>query len=61
MVNAKNIKIKRKSRKLDNKMRGLFKVKRLIGSYAYELALPYGAGKVHPVYYNSSLEPYYRN
>ena len=46
MVNAKNIKMKRKSKKLDHKMRGPFKVKRLIRSYAYELALPYGAGKV---------------
>ena len=36
MVNAKNIKTKRKSKKLDHKMRGPFKVKRLIGSYAYE-------------------------
>ena len=42
-------------------MRGPFKVKRLIGSYAYELALPYGAGKVHPVYHISLLEPYHRN
>ena len=61
MVNAKNIKPKRKSKKLDHKMRGPFKVKRLIGSYAYELALPYGAGKVHPVYHISLLEPYHRN
>ena len=61
MVNAKNIKTKRKSKKLDHKMRGRFKVKRLIGSYAYELALPYGAGKVHPVYHISLLEPYHRN
>ena len=61
MVHAKNIKTKRKSKKLDHKMRGPFKVKRLIGSYAYELALPYGAGKVHPVYHISLLEPYHRN
>ena len=61
MVNAKNIKTKRKSKKLDHKMRSPFKVKWLIGSYAYELALPYGAGKVHPVYHISLFEPYYRN
>ena len=61
MVNAKNIKTKRKSKKLDHKMSGPFKVKRLIGSYAYELALPYGAGKVHPVYHVSLSEPYHRN
>ena len=61
MVKAKNIKTKRKSRKLDHMMRGPFKVKQLIGSYAYELALPYGAGKVHHVYHISLLEPYHRN
>ena len=60
MVNARNIKTKRKSKKLDHKISDPFKVKRLIGSYAYELALPYGAGKVHPVYHISLLEPYYR-
>ena len=61
MVTAKNIKTKRKSKKLDHKMRGPFKVIWLIGSYAYELALPYGAGKVNPVYHISFLEPYHRN
>ena len=61
IVNAKNIKTKRKSKKLDHKMRGPFKAKSLIRSYAYELALPYGAGKVHPVYHISLLEPYHRN
>ena len=61
MVNAKNIKMKRKLKKPDHKMRGPFKVKWLIGSYAYELALPYGAGKVHPVCHISLLEPYHRN
>ena len=61
MVNAKDIKTKRKSKKLDHKMRGPFKVKRLIGSYAYELPLPYGGRKVHPVYHISLLEPYHRN
>ena len=61
MVNAKNIKTKRKSKKLNHKMRGPFKVKQLIECYAYVLALPYGAGKVHPVYYIYLLEPYHRN
>ena len=61
MVNAKNFKTKRKSKKLDHKIRGPFKVKRLIGSYTYELALPYGAGKVHPIYHIYLLEPYHRN
>ena len=61
LVNPKIIRTKRKSKKLDHKMSGPFKVKRLIGSYAYELALPYGAGKVHSVYHISLLEPYHRN
>ena len=61
MVNAKNIKTKRKCKKADHKMRGPFKVKRLIGSYAFELALPYGTGKVHPMYHLSLLEPYHQN
>ena len=61
LVNAKNIKTKRKSKKLDHNMRGPFKVKGLIGSYAYELALPYGAGNVHPFYHIYLLEPYHRN
>ena len=61
LVNAKNIKTKRKSKKLDHKMRSPFKVKRLIESYAYELALPYGAGKVHPFYHICLLEPCHRN
>ena len=61
MVNAQNIKTKRKPKKLDHKMRGPFKVQRLNGSYAYELALPYGAGKVQLVYHISLLEPYHRN
>ena len=61
LVNAINIKTKRKSVKLDHKMRGLFNVKRLIGSYAYKLALPYGAGKVYPVYHICLLDPYHRN
>ena len=37
------------------------KVNHLIGSYAYELASRYGAGKVHIVYYISLLEPYYKH
>ena len=61
MVNAKSIKMKRKSKKLGHRMRGRFKVTWVIGYYAYELALLYSAGKVHPVYHISLLEPYYRN
>ena len=61
MDNTRNIKTKRKSKKLDHRMKGQFKVKRLIRSNAYELALLYGVGKAHPVYYISFLELYNRN
>lgn len=61
MVNGKNIKTKRDSKKLDHKMRGPFKVKRLIGPYAYELDIAGGISKPHPVYHISMLEPYHND
>ena len=61
MINAKNIKTKRPTKKFDHKMRGKFRVKRLIGPYAYELELPTGAGGIHPVFHVSLLEPYHQN
>ena len=39
MVNGKNIKTIRPTKKLDHKMHGLFKVKCLVGPYAYELGI----------------------
>ena len=42
-------------------MRGKFKIKRLIGTHAYELELPPGVGKIHPVFHISLLEPYHAN
>ena len=38
-------------------MRGKFKIKRLIGSHAYELEFPPNVG-THPVFHVSMLEPY---
>lgn len=61
MVNAKNIKTKRPTKKLDYKLRGKFKIKRLIGTNAYELELPPSTGKIHPVFHISLLEPYHDN
>ena len=61
MVNAKNIKTRRPTKKFDHRMRGPFKIKRLIGTHAYELELPPSAGKIHPVFHVSLLEPYHRN
>ena len=48
ILNAKDFKTLRPSKKLDHKMRGKFKIKRLIGSHAYELEFPQNVGK-HPV------------
>ena len=59
MVNGRNIKTIRPTKKLDHKMRGPFKVKRLIGPYAYELEIPAFMGCPHPVYHISLLEPYH--
>ena len=61
IVNGKNIKTIRLSKKLDHKMRGPFKVKSLIGPYAYELDIPVFVGCPHPIYHISLLEPYHRN
>ena len=61
MVNAKNIKTKRPSKKLDYKLRGKFMIKCLVGINAYELELPPSAGNIHPVFHISLLEPYHEN
>ena len=61
MVNAKNIKTKRPSKKFDYKLRGKFRISRLIGINAYELELPPSTGKIHLVFHISLLEPYREN
>jgi len=61
MVNAKNIKTRRLTKKLDYKLRGKFRIKRLIGTNAYELELPPITGKIHSVFHISLLEPYHLN
>ena len=61
MVNAKNIKTKRPSKKLDYKLRGKFKIEKLCGTNAYRLKLPPLSGKIHPVFHDSLLEPYPQN
>ena len=57
MLNAKDFKTFRPSKKLDHKMPGKFKIERLIGSHPYELEFPLNVGK-HPVFHISMLEPY---
>jgi hypothetical protein len=61
MVNAKNIKTKRPTKKLDYKLRGKFQIEKLCGTYAYKLKLPPMSGKIHPVFHISLLEPYHSN
>ncbi|KAI0990799.1 hypothetical protein K3495_g17388, partial [Podosphaera aphanis] len=56
-VNAKNIKTKRPSKKLDFKNLGPFPVVKVVGSHSYKLALPQNLKSVHPVFHTSLLRP----
>ena len=57
MVNAKNIRTKRQSKKLSPKLQGPFKVLEKRGNRAYKLELS-PPWKIHPVFHVSLLEPY---
>ena len=59
IVNAKHIKTRHLTKKLDYKLRGKFRFKRLIGTNAYESELPPSTSKIHPVFYISLLECYH--
>jgi len=61
IVNAKNIKTKRLSKKLDYKLRGNFEIEELCSTNTYKLKLPPLSGKIHPVFHVSLLEPYRQN
>jgi len=58
MVNAKKIKSKRPSNKLDFKLMGKFEIEKLCGTNAYRLKLRPLSGKIHQVFHVSLLEPY---
>jgi len=61
MVNTKNIKTKRPSKKLDYKLTGKFEIEKLCGTNAYGLKLPPLSSKIHPVFHVSLWEPYPQN
>ena len=57
-LNAKNIRTRRPSRKLDYKQLGPFTITEAVGSGAYRLKLPPSLGALHPVFLVVLLEPY---
>jgi len=61
IVNAKNIKTRHPTKKLDYKLYGKFRIKTLIGTNAYELELPPSTSKIYPVFHISLLEHYHLN
>lgn len=62
MLDGRNIKTKRATKKMDHKQYGLFKILRPIGTHAFELDFSNHPGmKVHNVFHVSLLEPYRPN
>jgi len=61
MVNSKNYKTKSPTKTLNYKFWGKFQIEKLIGRCAYKLKLAPIAGKIHPVFHISLLEPYHSN
>jgi len=57
MLNGRNIKTRRPSRKLDHKNHGPFQVEKIVSPLAVRLTLP-GKWKIHNVFHVSLLEPY---
>jgi hypothetical protein len=59
LLSAKNIYTRRPYRKLNSKWFGPFEIKSRKGMQAYELILPLGMQRLHPMFYVSLLEPYH--
>jgi hypothetical protein len=57
MLNGKNIKTRRPSRKLDHKLYGPFEILELISQTAIRLRLP-KTWKIHPIFHVSLIEPF---
>ncbi|KAI0992022.1 hypothetical protein K3495_g16164, partial [Podosphaera aphanis] len=56
-INARNIKTKRPSKKLDWKNLGPFLITEIVSSHAYRLKLPEDLKSIHPVFHTSLLRP----
>ncbi|KAI0995116.1 hypothetical protein K3495_g13066 [Podosphaera aphanis] len=56
-VNARNIKTKRLSKKLDWKYLSPFLITEIVSSHAYRLKLPEDLKPIHPVFHTSLLRP----
>src|SRR5690606_5612761 len=57
MMDSRNMKSKRPSKRLDHKKISLFKIIKLVGKLACRVQLP-GQVKVHSIFHVSKLEPY---
>ncbi|KAI5888428.1 uncharacterized protein SCHCODRAFT_02513229, partial [Schizophyllum commune H4-8] len=55
MLDLRNIKTKRPTKKLDYKRLGPFTVEKKVGSHAYRLKLPKTMSRIHPVFHVSLL------
>jgi hypothetical protein len=57
MLNGKNLRTRRPSRKLDHKMQGPFKIEKVVSPLAMRLVLP-KRWRIHNTFHVSLLEPY---
>lgn len=59
MLSAKNIRTRKASEKLSDKLIGPFEIEKRIGKNAYRLRLPQKYGQLHPVFHVSLLQEYH--
>ena len=61
LIDGRNIKTSRPSKKLDHKRYGPFKIVKRIGDVSYELELPKELRALHNVFHTEKLVPYYED